>query len=98
MVGSSAIRISWGRSSTASRGPAAIAAAAAALGAPAYPYPSVGVVPAASGTPSCPFILPRQVVLEDGSLDAGSEHRLRDLLLPKGGPISTPLICCTSGN
>ena len=47
MVGSSAIRISWGRSSTASRGPAAIAAAAAALGAPAYPYPSVGVVPAA---------------------------------------------------
>ena len=52
MVGSSAIRISWGRSSTASRGPAAIAAAAAALSAPAYPYPSVGVVPAAPGMPS----------------------------------------------
>ena len=52
VVGSSAIRISWGRSSTASRGPAAIAAAAAALGAPAYPYPSVGVVPAAPGMPS----------------------------------------------
>ena len=52
VVGSSAIRISWGRSSTASRGPAAIAAAAAALGAPAYPYPSVGVVPAAPRMPS----------------------------------------------
>ncbi|KAK9828082.1 hypothetical protein WJX81_001458 [Elliptochloris bilobata] len=42
VVGQSSIRISWGRSSTANRGPAAIAAAA--LGAPGYSYPGVGVV------------------------------------------------------